>query len=206
MLEKQIVYVLTNPAMPNLVKIGKTTQSDISVRLSQLYSTGVPLPFSCVYAAEVEDCTKAEKALHIAFGPYQINPKREFFQIDPEQAIAILKLLEKKNVSQEVNNDLNSDVSDAEMKSAKNATRRPNMNFDEMGIPIGSELIFVDDENIKVRVVSERKIDHKGEIMSLTKATRLILELDYAVQPARFWLFNGKSLIDIYELTYALDE
>ena len=38
------VYVLTNPAMPNMVKIGKTTR-DVELRLADLYSTGVPLPF-----------------------------------------------------------------------------------------------------------------------------------------------------------------
>jgi len=39
------VYVLTNPAMPNMVKIGKTTR-DVELRLVDLYSTGVPLPFN----------------------------------------------------------------------------------------------------------------------------------------------------------------
>ncbi|GAB4223286.1 MAG: hypothetical protein Kow0076_5540 [Francisella sp.] len=38
--EKQIVYVLTNPSMPGLVKIGKTTQSDVECRMKQLYSSG----------------------------------------------------------------------------------------------------------------------------------------------------------------------
>ncbi len=48
------VYVLTNPAMPNMVKIGKTTR-DLELRLADLYSTGVPLPFECEYAAKVKD-------------------------------------------------------------------------------------------------------------------------------------------------------
>jgi hypothetical protein len=39
-----IVYVLTNPAMPGLVKIGSTVSEDASIRLAQLYSTGVPFP------------------------------------------------------------------------------------------------------------------------------------------------------------------
>ena len=44
------VYVLTNPAMPNMVKIGKTTR-DVELRLADLYSTGVPLPFDkCDYS------------------------------------------------------------------------------------------------------------------------------------------------------------
>lgn len=32
----QIVYVLTNPAMPGLVKTGQTYADDVGLRLSQL--------------------------------------------------------------------------------------------------------------------------------------------------------------------------
>ena len=39
------VYVLTNPAMPGLVKIGRTDSSDPTTRVTQLYPTGVPVPF-----------------------------------------------------------------------------------------------------------------------------------------------------------------
>ena len=80
-----IVYVLTNPAMPKLVKIGKTGRG-VETRLNDLYTTGVPLPFECAYAARVEDMDKVEKAFHNAFGPYRVNPRREFFEIEPEQS------------------------------------------------------------------------------------------------------------------------
>ncbi len=36
----EIVYVLTNPAMPGLTKIGKTRQEDVETRLGQLYTSG----------------------------------------------------------------------------------------------------------------------------------------------------------------------
>ena len=93
MSDKEIVYVIVNPAMPGLAKIGKTTQADVNQRMNQLYTTGVPVPFECIFALEVDDCTKVESALHIAFGPSRINPSREFFKIDPEQAVSVLKLL-----------------------------------------------------------------------------------------------------------------
>lgn len=48
-----IVYVLTNPAMPGLVKIGQTKRDKMDARLKELYGTGVPLPFECQYACRV---------------------------------------------------------------------------------------------------------------------------------------------------------
>ncbi|WP_135796430.1 GIY-YIG nuclease family protein [Hydrogenovibrio crunogenus] len=204
--ENQIVYVLTNPAMPNMVKIGKTTQTDVEQRMSQLYSTGVPLPFECVYAVEVEDCSVVEQALHIAFHPNRVNPKREFFDIEPEQAIAVLKLLRLKEVTPQVNQQLNVGVSESEKNSAKKAKRRPNMNYVEMGIPIGSTLVYVEDDSITAEVISEKKVLFNGEEMSLTRATRIVLELDYSVQPAGYWFYNGKDLLSIYNETYTLED
>jgi hypothetical protein len=43
MTSEGIVYVLTNPAIPGMVKIGKTCRG-MDARLNELYSTGVPSP------------------------------------------------------------------------------------------------------------------------------------------------------------------
>ena len=129
MSKPQIVYALTNAAMPGLIKIGKTTQEDISIRMGQLYSTGVPVPFKCIYAVQVEDCSTVESALHVAFGPYRINPSREFFQIEPEQALAVLKLLGPNDATDSINRELNQNVSEAEQDSSRKMKRRPSMDF-----------------------------------------------------------------------------
>ena len=65
-----IVYVLTNPAMPGMVKIGMTDQ-EVQLRMRQLYTTGVPLPFECVIARRMEgrEAAEIETALHTAFDP-----------------------------------------------------------------------------------------------------------------------------------------
>src|SRR5208283_932598 len=143
MLAPEIAYVLVNSAMPGLVKIGRTAQADVAQRMAQLYTTGVPVPFKCLYAAIVDDGNAVESALQTAFGPYRINPKREFFQIEPEQAVAILRLMGKKEVTPELNQELNNNLSEGEKDSA-NRIRRPNLNFAEMGIPVGAKLIFED--------------------------------------------------------------
>lgn len=41
-----IVYVLTNPAMPGLVKIGMTTRDNLDARMKELYGTGFLSPLS----------------------------------------------------------------------------------------------------------------------------------------------------------------
>ena len=41
--------------MPGIVKVGKTTREDPQVRMNELYTTGVPLPFECAIAVKVED-------------------------------------------------------------------------------------------------------------------------------------------------------
>ena len=96
-----IVYVLTNPAMPGLVKIGMTDREDVKRRMSDLYSTGVPLPFECVAARQIDDreALEIEKALHTAFGPNRINASREFFQIDPEQVQVLLRVMPGRDVT-----------------------------------------------------------------------------------------------------------
>src|SRR5687767_8862401 len=101
-MEPGIIYLLSNPAMPGIIKIGRSTRVDVKARMKELFSSGIPLPFECEYAAKVADINKVEQALHIAFGPSRINPKREFFEIETTQAIAIIKLLEQENVTPQV--------------------------------------------------------------------------------------------------------
>lgn len=199
---KEIVYVLSNSAMPGILKIGKTTQADVSLRMNQLYTTGVPVPFECVYAIEVNDCSKVEAALHIAFGPSRVNPNREFFKIEAEQAIAILKLLDQRDVTPDVRRDLNSNVSQAEKDSGKRLQKRPNMNFGEMEIPIGSTLTYKDGTTT-VEVMSDKKVNYSGQEMTLTAATREVMGIDYSVQPSPHWTYEGKLLKDIYESVYS---
>jgi len=202
-----IVYVLINPAMPGLVKIGQTS-NEIASRLRELHTTGVPLPFECLYACEVSDCGQVEDALHEAFDPYRINPKREFFAIKPDQAIAILRLLgsgKGKDVTTAVSAEIDKTVSALEKDASKSyKKKRPPLNFTEMGIPIGAKLVFAKDESVEVYVSSDKKVKaaDDDEEKSLTKVTREILQVDYDVQPTRHWSHEGKSLNDYYNETY----
>lgn len=122
-MEYGIVYLLTNPVMPGLVKIGMTTQEDIDKRMKELYTTGVPVPFECKFACKVKksDCLKIEKALHKAFDPQRINQNREFFRINVEQAQAILELFHHEDVTEEVTDEIQNDLTDEDKAASTKA-------------------------------------------------------------------------------------
>ena len=203
-----IVYLLINEAMPGLVKIGKTARNDPQVRINELYNTSVPVPFECALAVQVQNPSAVEDALHKAFEPNRINPNREFFQIEPEFPAAILKLLislGSEDVTPTVNEE-NSSIPEIERKtSEKLRSRRPSLNFIEMGVNVGSTLHSVSG-NETAKVVSERKVKFREQEMSLSEATKIVREISYNVSPCSHWKFNGRSLSEIYNETYLYDD
>ena len=79
------VYILTNPSMPGLVKIGRTSR-DVGLRAAELWQTGVPTKFE-VYASEkTSDCVQLEAYVHGDLRKRRLSKSREFFAIDPSEA------------------------------------------------------------------------------------------------------------------------
>ena len=196
-----IVYVLTNPAMPGLVKVGRTSQADAQMRLDQLYTTGVPVPFELAFACKVGNPEEVERALHIAFGPQRVNPRREFFRIEAEQAIAILKLLHVEDATRTVEQQA-STISEQEQSATRALRqRRPNFDFNVLNVPMGALLHFTRSD-ATATVVSPRKVRLNDEEMSLTAATQVMLQSDGPVAPGPFWTYEGRTIRDLYEEFY----
>ena len=186
----EIIYILTNEAMPDLIKIGMTDNLDRRVReLSR--ASGVPLPFEVYYACEVERMTDVEPALHDAFLDFRVNPKREFFKMNPERAVSILKLLEKRDVTPK------SDIVDSQEEQQsldKARDRRSVFNFKLVDSPVGAELVYVRDENVTVRVVDERRVEYNNEIFYLAPLSQKLLGYARSVQGALYWTYEGETL------------
>jgi hypothetical protein len=119
----EIVYVLSNPAMPGLHKIGMTDKDDLTVRMKELYTTGVPLPFDCVYACIVEDNAETEKAVHSKFAKQRVNPRREFFKLKPLRIVKAIKPFEVTDITPNFREDFDSLLTEDE-KNARRKTRR----------------------------------------------------------------------------------
>lgn len=85
------VYLLTNPSMPGLVKVGCTDRSP-SDRISELSSaTGVPTPFTLEFFILVPDHIAIEQELHSILDAVRVSNSREFFRVPVENAKALLR-------------------------------------------------------------------------------------------------------------------
>ena len=195
-----IVYCLINRAMPGYLKIGRTI--NLGDRLRSLDSTGVPLPFECVYAVEVTDCSATERLLHEAFGDHRTRPTREFFEIGEQRVIAAMRLTGGKNVTP--GQDI---VEDQASQEALNRarTRRINFNFDMVGVAPGTILTFSGDEQVTCVVTGQRMVEFEGREISLSAAAleairRTAAEDSYYQRPGaaiagpQFWELDGESL------------
>ena len=144
------------------------------------------------------DGSEVEKRLHFGLGDHRVNPKREFFRINPERVKVLLEGWSIRDVtptsdlvdSQEEQDSLNREIS-----------RRPVFTFQMVDIPIGSELTFLKDET-KVSIVSgDREIEFEGQKYSLTQVTMELLNKEFgknwkSVRGPDYWIFENETLTE----------
>jgi len=89
-----VVYVLSNPSMPGIVKIGQTSRK-IGERLRELsISTGVPQPFAREALFSSANPINDEQKIHNRLSAARVSDNREFFRLSPKDAVdAIRKIL-----------------------------------------------------------------------------------------------------------------
>ena len=171
--------------------------------MKELDKTGIPLPFECFYAVEIDEslAPKIEKKIHEGFDDKRVRQNREFFSATPEQAKSILEIAEimgGKNVTPK--EDI---VETAQDKQALDKARkkRTKFNFGMININPGTILEFVKDKTITCEVVDDTKVKFRGEITSLSASANIVLkEMGYDWEQAhgpKFWMYQGKSLRDL---------
>lgn len=197
-----IIYILTNPALDGLIKIGKTT--NLVDRLRSLSSsTSIPAPFAVYYHCEIRDDFKLEEVernLHFVFGPERYNKQREFFRTDPERArTALLPYAKLNKIDQDPGlEEYEREV--AEETALTEASNRPRtrFRFSEIGIEPGTELKFFRDDNIFAVVYDDTRIQFNGEITTVSAAANLITQQKngkpWGGSGTIAWLYNGETL------------
>ena len=218
--DRGIVYCLINPRMPGLVKIGKTGNSvkTLRQRVAQLSNkTAVPVPYVPYHAVPVNNAKKAESLLHKVFEPYRCSDNREFYEIDPDQAKAAMKLTlvhgqstgEVARAIERILRDWNKDSGPKQAKKnavrkarpggiKKSPSRRSPFRFHHIGIAVGETLVFYSDSSLKAIVANNHnQVRFEGEEYSLSGAADVIVVrkgLRPGVSGPRLWLYKGKTL------------
>ena len=194
-----IVYILTNQAMIDTIKIGIT--DNLERRVKELDNTSVALPFECYYAVEVKDASKIEKKIHEGLDDKRIRHNREFFNTTPEIAKSILEIAEimgGKNVTPK--KDI---VENEQDKQALENSRkiRKKFNFSMINISPKTILEFSKDKTITCEVYDDSQVKFRDKVTSLSDAAYIVLkEMGYdwsGVRGPSWWLYKGTSLSDL---------
>jgi hypothetical protein len=182
------IYILENEAMHGMCKIGIT--QNVENRIKHLDGAGIPYRFKCVFKCKVKGYRKVEGAIHKILERCRVKGK-EFFHIDPEQVIPLLKLLQIEETTESISKD-----------GQKNTIRKKKQkfSFEELKIKIGETITYAHG-NIKVKVVeNEGKkgnwVKRYGDkkIYSLSKLTEILLGRIEA--PLHNWKYKDELLSD----------
>jgi len=205
----EVVYVLTNQAMPNLVKIGRTDGS-VEQRMKSLDTTGVPLPFECFSAWEVESAAAAEKALHVAFGDHRVRDRREFFRLSADKPTAILKVFGLRDVTPRTDVVGDEDPEDDIKALEKARARRPNFSFDVVNIKPGEELTSLFDEDVTCAVHDTKRVLFRGEVTSLSNAALIVAHENQrpwkAIAGSEYWKYDDQTLRELWDAEEKADD
>lgn len=193
-MDKGYIYIMTNPALKDMVKIGYA--ADVENRRKQLSTTALPYEYE-VYATYETSGNLEDKKLHKLIDnlnqDLRISKNREFFMMSAEAAyellesIAIISGTSEKLRRKKV------------LQSKKQAIRKPAVNFSECGIPMGAELVCIEDSSIVVKVISDRKVEYKDEITSLSA---IMSEMKgHPIQGTSYFTYNGRIVSDIAKET-----
>ena len=134
------VYIFTNESFrEGWVKIGKT--HNIKKRLSQLDNTSCPLPFDVYATLKTSRYDDAEEFVHEFISHFnqslRIRPNREYFKVDPKEALDILykvKKLMNEPDSEIIIYDVNAKKHAAQLEKKHGKTQEKQEGFDVVNI------------------------------------------------------------------------
>jgi len=82
------IYIISNPAMPGLIKVGHSTK-DPELRARELNHTGSPHPYIVEYEMLIEEPFRVEQQVHKAL--VSVREGKEWFRCLAEEAVAVIQ-------------------------------------------------------------------------------------------------------------------
>ena len=190
----EYVYVLTNPAFPDFVKIGKTNR-DIIKRVKELNrQTGVPSPFEvhCCYEFPKGRSAIVEKGIHKGLDNCREISKKEFFKINPDDADALLKSYsDGKRMSLKDKDTIS--TKEEQTSLDRQRAKRERFTFSMLGIGVGEIITLDKDPNKTAKVVGDREVEYNGEKSALSPLTAKLIRKT-ACRGSDHWSYQDENL------------
>ena len=209
------IYILVNPAFPNLVKIGYADNTEKRMRILNR-SSGIPDPFHCYATYKVKkrlEDLKLHSLIDVLDPSLRHTKNREFYEMSKEKAYGILSAIAQINGDEDLLkiNPYDDDFFDDDdvkwaNESGENGRKLPRgrLTFEMLGIPVGSTLTFKEDESVTVKTAdTKNKVMFDGKIYPISKATKEIKEKlgtankSGAYQGGIYFKYNGELLTDM---------
>lgn len=207
-----LVYIMINPCLDGWIKIGMTERGEIEKRLVELNQpTNLPLSYRCYATYEVDNPKKVEKHIHNlidqiddslhareTLGNGRIR-EREFFKISPETAYGIFReIAALMNESENLCLYAPTEEQSQEQEIADAHTRRSNNTFTLLNIPVGTEIVFLSDNNITAKVIgATNEVEYQGQKYSVSALAQKLLAGTAPVNGWRYFTLNGITLYDL---------
>ncbi|MCR4782976.1 MAG: GIY-YIG nuclease family protein [bacterium] len=200
------VYILVNPAFPDLVKIGYA--DDVAKRLKSLNgNSGLPDPFHCYAIYKVKKRMEDLK-LHSLIDT--LNPElrhsknREFYEMNYRKAYEILSAIAQINGDEEqlILNPFGDDYFNSSSKAVKplqksSIGKADKLTFSMVEVPVGSVLTFIRDPNITCVTKDDvNRVEFEGQEYSISALAAKLLGYQSA-QGGMYFMYNGEVLTSI---------
>lgn len=212
--EKGFVYILTNESFrEDWVKIGRSCRP-VDVRSKELDNTAVPLPFKIYATIQTIKYVDVERIVHKQIDrltDLRIRQNREFFNVEPSQALDILldlaTAIDDAIVMQYIDDKptqlyptINTEKPKILKQEQRHQLRKP-FEFAMVGLKDGDIITFAP-LGIQVKVNGKNKIEFEGRLWSLSAFTGTFLPAEKqnnsgAYQGPKYFTYNNKTLWDL---------
>ena len=203
------IFILSNPAFRDYSMVIRS--NDIDSTLNALNSA-VPFEY------EVFAVYRADSTIHYHEGLETFLERvrnTDFYNMPCEQMYEVFKgmagisgtmhLLSRKQADTALENDFSDKPSISEENPVKSEisasdsrkNKKKPFSFAECGIPVGAEIEFIDNPAKKAVVATDKRVEYKGKLYSLTGLAKELVGTDNSIQGPYYFRYNGTRLTEI---------
>ena len=195
-MEYGYVYCFSNPELKCL-KVGMTMRTpDVRLKEANLADTWrPPAPYKIEFAKKVSNPYKKEKTLHKLLEQYtiRVNPKREFFQVSPEEVLIFFDLMDGEMWKETLKEDLENEEEEEEEEE--------------------EECVINDGEELSIRIKNGKVVEPRG-CRDMAKCFMNGQRISHTIGINKAWIcvydsyknaliYNGKIYKKLYHFTKA---